>query len=280
MANSRFEYVKSFERESYLLPSSWIVIRVDGRGFHKFSDKYKFAKPNDIRALNLMNAAAKALMNNITEVILAYGDSDEYSFVLGRNCQLFERREAKLVSTFASTFTANYITLWNQFFSKEPLDPTFLPTFDSRAVLYPTDQSLRDYLAWRQADCHINNLYNTSFWALVLKGGMTPNDAESELCGTISKDKHEILFTRFGINYNAENEMFKKGTLIIRELKDIAEAEMTATPVVSTHTGPAILSKRQLERIEKRRRKADINVLHTDIIKDDFWLERSWILKG
>lgn len=31
------------------------------------------------------------------------------------------------------------------------------PMFDARAVLYPSDQSLRDYLAWRQADTHINN---------------------------------------------------------------------------------------------------------------------------
>lgn len=31
------------------------------------------------------------------------------------------------------------------------------PMFDARAVLYPSDKSLRDYLAWRQADTHINN---------------------------------------------------------------------------------------------------------------------------
>lgn len=33
-----------------------------------------------------------------------------------------------------------------------------IPSFDARTVLYPNDQSLRDYLSWRQADCHINNL--------------------------------------------------------------------------------------------------------------------------
>jgi tRNA(His) guanylyltransferase len=30
--------------------------------------------------------------------------------------------------------------------------------FDARAVLYPSDRTLRDYLSWRQADTHINNL--------------------------------------------------------------------------------------------------------------------------
>ena len=30
--------------------------------------------------------------------------------------------------------------------------------FDARAVLYPALRTLRDYLSWRQADTHINNL--------------------------------------------------------------------------------------------------------------------------
>ncbi len=33
MAKSRFEYVKSFEKDDGLLPHCWIVVRVDGKGF-------------------------------------------------------------------------------------------------------------------------------------------------------------------------------------------------------------------------------------------------------
>ena len=33
-----------------------------------------------------------------------------------------------------------------------------IPSFDARTVLYPNNEILRDYLSWRQADCHINNL--------------------------------------------------------------------------------------------------------------------------
>ena len=36
--------------------------------------------------------------------------------------------------------------------------------------MYPTDAILRDYLKWRQVDTHINNQYNTCFWALVHSG--------------------------------------------------------------------------------------------------------------
>lgn len=47
MACSRYEYVKGYEKEDSILPNVWIVIRVDGKGFHKFSKVHDFNKPND-----------------------------------------------------------------------------------------------------------------------------------------------------------------------------------------------------------------------------------------
>lgn len=95
MAKSRFEYVKFFEKDDTLLPNTWILVRLDGRGFHgyppliraylthtRFSKAHTFAKPNDIRALHLMNAAAKSLMREISDIVLAYGESDEYRFLV------------------------------------------------------------------------------------------------------------------------------------------------------------------------------------------------------
>ncbi len=40
--------------------------------------KYGFEKPNDRRALELMNSAARAVMTDIPDITLAYGISDEY----------------------------------------------------------------------------------------------------------------------------------------------------------------------------------------------------------
>lgn len=268
MANSRFEYVKSFEQEHYLLPNSWIVMRVDGRGFHRLSAHYEFAKPNDKRALDLMNEAAGLVCRHLPDITLAYGDSDEYSFLLDRTCNLFERREAKLVSTFGSTFTAFYIKQWDKYFPDQPLELSQLPTFDCRAVVYPQASNIRDYFAWRQADCHINNLYNTTFWTLVQQGKQTPKQAEETLCGTLAKDKHEILFKQFQINYNNEPEMYKKGTIFVREYAD-------TKPSVQQQEQ---LSKRQLERLEKKKSKAELRQLHVDLIGDEFWTQRPYIL--
>eukprot|EP00882_Tetradesmus_deserticola_P031290 GHRQ01035377.1.p1 GENE.GHRQ01035377.1~~GHRQ01035377.1.p1 ORF type:complete len:112 (+),score=28.07 GHRQ01035377.1:248-583(+) len=65
------------------------------------------------------------------------------------------RRASKITSTITSCFTGNYVRLWPEFLPGTPLRCT--PVFDGRAVCYPSLRVLRDYLAWRQADTHINN---------------------------------------------------------------------------------------------------------------------------
>ncbi|OKP06280.1 tRNA(His) guanylyltransferase [Penicillium subrubescens] len=260
----RFEYVKDFEQPDVLLPNTWIVVRIDGRGFHKLSDHYAFVKPNDRRALDLMNAAAVEVMKDLPDLCIAYGVSDEYR---------------KLVTTIVSTFTAYYIHLWSIYFPSTPLQPPNLPSFDGRAVIYPSSRILRDYMSWRQVDCHINNLYNTTFWTMVLQGGMSNTDAEQELKGTVSADKNEILFKRFGINYNNEEEIYKKGSVLYRqyELQDPKEAPASQE---EDSLPEAKQSRSQQDKLKKLRRKAQVVVDHIDIIKDDFWERRPWILSG
>ncbi|KAH6669374.1 tRNAHis guanylyltransferas-like protein Thg1 [Halenospora varia] len=281
MANSKYEYVKDFEQPDILLPNTWIVVRIDGRGFHKFSAKYAFEKPNDRRALDLMNAAAKAVMTELSDIFIAYGISDEYSFVFHKSCTLFERRSSKLVTTIVSTFTAHFVYLWSSFFPELPLSLP-LPSFDGRAVLYPTVQNLRDYMSWRQVDCHINNLYNTTFWALIQKGGMDAKDAEKELAGSVAAGKNEILFSRFGINYNNEPEIYKKGSVVFRDYELVEPGSVTE--VVDEDSAKVVeelqLSKTQEEKDRKRRAKARITVQHVDIIKDEFWERRPWMLSN
>ncbi|KIW63542.1 hypothetical protein PV04_08535 [Phialophora macrospora] len=302
MANSKYEYVRNFERDEILLPNTWIVVRIDGRGFHKLSNYYGFTKPNDRRALRLMNRAATHVVGSIPEITIAYGVSDEYSFVLHRGTTLFERRKDKIVTTVVSSFTAAYVLGWNECFleGKEgdlestaegpvkgapALTMEMLPTFDGRAVCYPSWENLRDYLSWRQVDCHINNLYNTTFWALVQQGGMTHVAAEEHLKGTVSGDKNEILWSRFGINYNNEEEMYKKGSVVFREYALEEEASTRAADDVGEDTdegtgisGP--ISKTQAEKIRKARRKAKVVTKHVDIIRDEFWVQRPWLRSG
>ncbi|XP_018567778.1 probable tRNA(His) guanylyltransferase [Anoplophora glabripennis] len=249
MAKSKFEYVKSFESDEKLLPNSWIVVRIDGKGFHKFSAKHDFAKPNDPRALWLMNRAATVVMQEYKDILLGYGQSDEYSFVLKKDTTLYNRRTSKIVTYLNSLFSSSYVFFWKEYFKDVKLK--YPPSFDSRVVLYPSDENLRDYLSWRQADCHINNLYNTTFWSLVLKGGLTNSEAEQRLCGTFSSDKNEILFSEFNTNYNNEPVMYRKGTILVR--KGVKHP-------VHGKTRQVVLP------------------LHEDMIQNDFWKRNDEIL--
>ncbi|KAF6829765.1 tRNA guanylyltransferase [Colletotrichum plurivorum] len=279
MANSKFEYVKSFEQPDSLLPNTWIVVRVDGRGFTKLCAKYAFKKPNDRRALDLMNAAARVVVTEIPDITIAYGVSDEYSFVFHKSCTLFERRASKLVSTVVSTFTANYIYLWSTYFPETPLSPP-LPSFDGRAVCYPSVNNLRDYMSWRQVDCHINNLYNTTFWALIQVEGLDNRAAEELLSGTVSADKNEILFKRCGINYNNELEIYKKGSVVFRDYELVEPGTHNAAEAAEALAEPVQQSKSQAEKEKKKRSKARVVIEHLDIIKDEFWGQRPWLLSN
>ena len=195
MAQSKFEYTRKFETDDKLVcnrkatfqhywfsilhvqvPNCWIVVRLDGKGFHKFSDAHGFTKPNEKPALDLMNKCATNVMVEFNEILLAYGQSDEYSFVFRPDTGAYNRRASKLVSTISSLFASSYVFHWSNFFPDTQLKHP--PAFDGRAVLYPTVRNMRDYLSWRQADCHINNLYNTVFWTLVQQGGMTNKAAQ------------------------------------------------------------------------------------------------------
>ena len=146
---------------------------------------------------------------------------------------------------------------------------------------------------------HINNLYNTCFWALV-HSGLSTKEANATLQvrrpiarmaahvqGTESKDKNEMLFSRFGLNYNALPDIFRKGSTIAR-----AETRPTTTssddpPDPDSHPSEPSAPNRSTVTTETSSRKSRpfdglkgfINVLHIDIIRDPFWAERPWLLR-
>lgn len=272
MAKSKFEYVKQFEAEDKCLPNCWIVIRVDGKSFHRFADVHHFVKPNDDRGLNLMTRAAQCVMDEYKDVVFCYGQSDEYSFVFKKNTNVFNRRGSKIMSNVVSLFTSSYVFYWPRYFNTQSMQ--YPPAFDGRVVLYPGDKNLRDYLAWRQADCHINNLYNTCFWKLVQERGLTPAQSQEKLKGTLSSDKNELLFNDFSLNYNNLPEMYRKGTVIIHQ----KEKELDANSLSPLERSPrnSVSFSFQGDYIPRTR----VQILHCDIISEKFWTEHPQILDG
>ena len=116
MSNSRFEYVKQYECHSELLKNTYIVIRVDGKGFTKFTESHQYEKPNDIRGIRLMMLAGLKVMNTYSEIFMGYGESDEFSFVFSRKAKLYNRRSEKILTNVVSEFTSAYVYYWNKCF--------------------------------------------------------------------------------------------------------------------------------------------------------------------
>ncbi|KAJ7503327.1 Thg1 C terminal domain-containing protein [Mycena galericulata] len=278
MAGSKYAYVRNFELPDPLLPGTFMVLRLDGHSFHRFSDEHQFTKPNDIRALELMDHAAKDLIEKYPDIVLGFGESDEFSFLIRKSASLYNRRQSKIISTLTSLFTSSYVFRWASYFPDTPLK--YPPSFDGRIILYPGIREIRDYFSWRQTDTHINNLYNTVFWALVQQGGESTTQAHTTLKGTVSKQKHEILFSQFNVNYNTLDPRFRKGSTLVRE--EIVEEEShlpgnedpTDTSVPGSDAPPV---SQMRSRTKPRTR---IVVLHCDIIRDEFWDARPDILSA
>ncbi|KAH9955893.1 Thg1 C terminal domain-containing protein [Russula dissimulans] len=286
MANSRYAYVRDFELPDSLLPGTFILVRVDGHAFQKFTDVHGFVKPNDVRGLELMDHAAISLMEQHPDIMLAFGQSDEYSFLFPKTAKLYNRRRSKITSLLCSLFTASYMMNWPKYFPTTPL--RYPPSFDARIVLYPGIQEVRDYFSWRQVDTHVNNLYNTTFWALVHQEGQSPRDAHETLRTTVSHQKQEMLFQRFNINYNAVPSRYRKGSVLVREPVlnldgDETEGKKTSVRDVArtSHAlvGPEseLVSPKLREKYRTKHEAMRIALLHCDIIGDEFWKHRPYL---
>jgi len=201
------------------------------------------------------------------------------SFLFRRSTALYNRRQAKILSTITSLFTSLYVFHWSNYFPDLPM--SYPPSFDGRIVIYPAEKEIRDYFAWRQVDTHINNLYNTVFWALVQQGGQSTSEAHKTLSGTTSSGKHEILFSRFQINYNELPERLRKGSVFVREMPDPQVLETAEGSTMEGRTLESVEMKNEQHPRKKgavKKLKPVIILLHVDIIKDQFWNSRPSIL--
>ena len=206
------------------------------------------------------------------------------------------------MSLIVSSFTSAFVFYWSKYFQNNcyieslPSVPLqYPPAFDSRCVLYPNSGVVRDYLRWRQVDCHINNLYNTTFHALtgqytkyelnsddsfkiVIKSNdekkplpLTAREATERLSKTLSSDKHEILFKDYGINYNNELEQFKKGSLLMLNTNE----EMNKSILKKINPKNKGLESPDESDIDLNQY---ISINYIDIIKDKFWSENDKLL--
>lgn len=170
-----------------LLRGAWCVLRVDGKGFSRFTEA-RYEKPFDIRLHQQMVRTASALVEEL-QGVYAYTESDEISVLFRPDWSLYDREVEKLVSISAGIASAT--------FTHEAGVPA---VFDSRVWMGVNEDVVLDYFRWRQADATRCALNGWCYWTL-RKEGQSVAQASKALHGQSVGFKNELLFQR-GINFN------------------------------------------------------------------------------
>jgi tRNA(His) 5'-end guanylyltransferase len=180
-----------------LLPGAWPVLRVDGRGFSRFTAT-RFEKPFDSQFHELMVLTARRLLEEL-QGVYAYTESDEISVLLPRDWALFDRELEKVVSLSAGLASATFTLACGA-----------AVVFDSRVWLGARRSQVVDYFRWRQADATRCALNGWCYWTLRKSGqGVGPATAALERKGVA--EKNEVLF-QHGINFNNLPAWQRRGT--------------------------------------------------------------------
>lgn len=191
--------------DQIILPETYMVARLDGRGFTKLTkEKCEFEAPFDVRFRDMMVHTVEALMDCGFRVIYGFTESDEISLLFAPGDNTFGRKVRKYNSTLAGEASAAF-----------SLEVGRVATFDCRVVPLPNIEKVRDYFLWRQEDAHRNSLNSHCYWML-RKEGKSVNEATEMLEGKTVAFKNELLFSR-GINFDKLPAWQKRGIGLWRE---------------------------------------------------------------
>lgn len=183
-----------------VLPDIYMVARIDGRSFTRLTKQVcRFETPYDVKFRDLMLVTMNALMQCGFDVTYGYTQSDEISLLLRQSESLFGRKLRKLNSVLAGEASAAL--------SAELGVPA---AFDCRISQLPNRELVCDYFRWRAADALRNALNSHCYWAL-RRSGLNAKQATRELIGKSVSQKNELLFQKFGINFNEIPAWQKRG---------------------------------------------------------------------
>ncbi|NJM39444.1 MAG: guanylyltransferase [Anaerolineae bacterium] len=194
--------------DACVLPSIYMVARVDGRSFTRLTkERHNFAAPFDERMRDLMVETTMHLMQCGFRAVYGYTQSDEISLLLHRDDATFQRKLRKVHSVLAGEASAKFSLLLGD-----------LGCFDCRICQLPTLERVVDYFRWRMEDAGRNALNSHCYW-LLRKQGSSVREATHRLEGLSVADKNELLFAN-SINFNDLPAWQKRGVGVYWEQFD------------------------------------------------------------
>ncbi len=187
--------------------NSKIIVRLDGRAFHKLSSDLDLEKPYDRTFYEAIVKVCEDLFSEFSPIFL-YAFSDEISLLLDN--VPFDGRVEKINSVVPSFASASFVMNYDVDFRKPP-------SFDSR-IIPINDEDVLKYFRWRQDEAWRNcvNSYGISY----LKTKYSNNEANDKIKGMKLNEIHELLFQN-GINLNDIETYKKRGIGIYRKDKKV-----------------------------------------------------------
>ena len=175
-----------------------IVIRLDGKGFTKWTKKIKCKKPFDDKLANVMAEVTKELVTYCNADI-GYTQSDEITLIITRKSEsddlMFGGRFQKLCSVLASLATYHL----NKHYDVMAL-------FDCRAFSVPDKDTAVECLEWRGMDCRRNSV-----------SGLARSLFSHSLLHKKSTREMMAMLVEGGKDWNDVEPKFKNGIIILRD---------------------------------------------------------------
>lgn len=199
-----------------------VIVRFDGKCFHSFARGFK--RPFDDILIKTMQETTKRLCENIQGAVIGYTQSDEISILIQDYKKLttaawFDYEVEKMCSIGASMATLYFnqafrdnVNIWSSGKVMDDYMKTLFMArdkgalFDARVFNIPEDD-VTNYFLWRQNDASRNSVS--------MVGRVYFSDNELYKQGT--SDIQEMLFSKFGVNWNDLETYKKRGTCIIKE---------------------------------------------------------------
>lgn len=147
------ERMKSYYEQAYKQYLPWrmpVIIRIDGRSFHTFTRRMK--RPFDETFISNMMQLGLYLCQEISTCVLAYGQSDEISFLLHNyrklESQAWFGNEIQKIVSISSGLASSFFAMKYQ---------STKAVFDSRVFVLP-EAEVCNYFIWRQQDATRNSI--------------------------------------------------------------------------------------------------------------------------
>ena len=186
-----------------LMPLLPVMVRLDGRGFSRFTKGLE--RPFSTSFHHLMVEVTKLLLKE-TNAVIGYTQSDEISLVLHsddvKSQLLFDGRIQKLTSILAALASVKFAKLIPEHL---PTKVGKDPMFDCRVWNVPTKEEAANAILWRERDATKN----------AVSMAARAHFSHSALQNKRSNEMQAMLLTR-GVNFNDYPDWFKRGTFVRR----------------------------------------------------------------